>query len=126
MPAPLPTLQRQVNPHVGQGFAGAKVVAVESAQEALDTLQLNQTDVLLSDIGLPIESGYELICKVRSMDSEARHVPAVALTAFAAEKDRKLALSAGFQIHLAKPVEPNVLIEAIARLANSARDPQES
>jgi len=106
--------------------SGAKVVAVESAQEALDTLQFNKTDVLLSDIGLPIESGYELICKVRSMDSEARHVPAVALTAFAAEKDRKLALSAGFQIHLAKPVEPNVLIEAIARLANSARDPQES
>ncbi len=107
-------------------ISGARVVAVESAQEALDSLQLNKTDVLLSDIGLPIESGYELIRKVRSLDSEVRHVPAVALTAFAAEKDRKLALAAGFQIHLAKPVEPNALIEAIAGLANSAADPQGS
>jgi PAS domain S-box-containing protein len=99
--------------------SGAKVETVESAQEALDNLPVFRPHVLLSDIGLPIESGYELIRKVRSLSSEASHVPAVALTAFATEKDRELALSAGFQVHLAKPVEPDVLVEAIVRLANS-------
>jgi PAS domain S-box-containing protein len=99
--------------------SGARVEAVESAQEALDNLQHFRPHVLLSDIGLPVESGYELIRKVRLLSSEASHLPAVALTAFATEKDRQLALAAGFQIHLAKPVDPNVLIEAIERLANS-------
>ena len=99
--------------------SGARVEVVESAQEALDNLHVFRPHVLLSDIGLPIESGYELIRKVRLLSSEASHLPAVALTAFATEKDRQLALSAGFQIHLAKPVEPDVLVEAIERLANS-------
>jgi CheY-like chemotaxis protein len=98
--------------------SGAEVAAVESAQEALNNLQSSIPDVLLSDIGLPIESGYELIRKVRGLNSEARDVPAVALTAFATDKDRQRALSAGFQIHLAKPVEPDILIETIERLAN--------
>src|SRR5204862_286326 len=102
--------------------SGAKVEAVQSAKEALDYLQLFKPDVLLSDIGLPIESGYELIRKVRALSSEASQVPAVALTAFATEKDRRLALTAGYQIHLAKPVEPNILVEAIQRLANSDGD----
>lgn len=98
--------------------SGAEVAAVESAQEALNHLQRFNPHVLLSDIGLPIESGYELIRKVRALSSEIRNVPAVALTAFATEKDRQRALAAGFQIHLAKPVEPDVLVEAIERLAN--------
>ena len=99
--------------------SGAKV---ESAKEALENLQAFQPDVLLSDIGLPIESGYELIRKVRSLSSEASNIPAVALTAFATEKDRQLAISAGFQMHLAKPVDPDDLIEAIERLAHSNHD----
>jgi PAS domain S-box-containing protein len=99
--------------------SGAEVAAVTSAQEALDNLQVFKPDVLLSDIGLPIESGYELIRKVRSLSSEASNIPALALTAFATEKDRQLAISAGFQMHLAKPVDPEVLIAAIERLANS-------
>jgi CheY-like chemotaxis protein len=99
--------------------SGARVEAVESAQEALDNLQHFRPHVLLSDIGLPVESGYELIRKVRLLSSEASRLPAVALTAFATEKDRQLALSAGFQVHLSKPVDPDVLIEAIDRLANS-------
>jgi signal transduction histidine kinase/integral membrane sensor domain MASE1/ActR/RegA family two-component response regulator len=98
--------------------SGAEVTAVESAQEALNNLQRFKPHVLLSDIGLPIESGYELIRKVRALSSETRNVPAVALTAFATEKDRQRALAAGFQIHLAKPVEPDVLVEAVERLAN--------
>jgi len=99
--------------------SGARVRAVQSAQEALDNLQAFAPHVLLTDIGLPVESGYDLIRKVRLLSSEASRLPAIALTAFATEKDRQLALSAGFQAHLAKPVDPDVLIEAIERLANS-------
>ena len=97
---------------------GAKVEAVESVSEALENLQLFQPDVLLSDIGLPLESGYELIRKIRSLPSQSSNIPAVALTAFASEKDQQMALSAGFQIYLAKPIEPSVLVEAIRRVAN--------
>jgi CheY-like chemotaxis protein len=102
--------------------SGAKVRAFESAQEALSNLHQFKPDVLLSDIGLPVESGYDLIRKVRSLSSDARNIPAVALTAFATEKDRELALAAGFQVHLAKPVDPGVLVEAIERLAHSNGD----
>ena len=101
--------------------SGATVEAVESAQEALDNLQTFRPDVLLSDIGLPIESGYELIRKVRLLSSESSNIPAVALTAFVTEKDRQLALSAGFQEHLAKPVDPIQLVEVIERLAYGDR-----
>ena len=102
--------------------SGATVEGVESAPEALANLQIFKPDVLLSDIGLPIESGYELIRKIRSLPSEASRIPAVALTAFATEEDRRLALAAGFQVHLTKPVEPSVLIETIERLARSQSD----
>jgi PAS domain S-box-containing protein len=104
--------------------SGATVEAVESAQQALARLPLFQPDVLLSDIGLPIESGYELMRKVRSLSTGGSDVPAVALTAFATEKDRQLALSAGFQLHLAKPVDPDVLVEAIEGLVNSDQQPE--
>jgi PAS domain S-box-containing protein len=104
--------------------SGAKVEAVKSAREALDHLQLFKPDVLLSDIGLPIESGYDLIRKVRTLPSDRSDIPAVALTAFATDKDRQLALAAGYQIYLAKPVEPTVLVDAIERLANSDGDPK--
>ena len=97
--------------------SGAKVETVESAQAALESLSLFRPDVLLSDIGLPTESGYDLIRKVRALPSESSKIPAVALTAFASEKDREHALSAGFQMHLAKPVDPNELIRAIRSLA---------
>ena len=102
--------------------SGAEVAAVKSAEEALNNLQVFKPDVLLSDIGLPIESGYELIRKVRSLPSESSRIPAVALTAFATEKDRQRALAAGFQAHLVKPVEPDVLVEAIERLVISDKD----
>jgi len=102
--------------------SGATVEGVESAPEALTNLQIFKPDVLLSDIGLPIESGYELIRKVRSLSSEASQIPAVALTAFATEEDRRLALAAGFQAHLTKPVEPIVLVETIERLAKPQSD----
>jgi CheY-like chemotaxis protein len=72
--------------------------------------------LLLSDIGLPGESGYELIRKVRDLSPEAARIPAIALTAYAGEKDRQIALSAGYQDHLAKPIEPGYLIDRIGRL----------
>jgi CheY-like chemotaxis protein len=58
------------------------------------------------------------------LSSEISNIPALALTAFATEKDRQLAISAGFQMHLAKPVDPEILIAAIERLANANQEPQ--
>ncbi len=100
---------------------GATVKAVDSATQALGDLQTFAPDVLLSDVGLPFESGYDLIRQVRAMPSDFSKVPAVALTAFATEKDRQLALSAGFQLHLAKPIEPAALVEAIEQVINGYR-----
>lgn len=98
--------------------SGAEVQAAESAQQAMLDLHSFKPDVLLSDIGLPSESGYELIQKIRALPSESSRIPAVALTAFATERDRQRALASGFQIHLAKPVEARVLIQAIDQLVN--------
>ena len=98
--------------------SGAEVQAVDSAHQALLDLQSFKPDVLLSDIGLPLESGYDLIREIRALPSDFSKVPAVALTAFATEKDRQRALASGFQIHLAKPVEPRALIQAIKQLVN--------
>jgi CheY-like chemotaxis protein len=104
--------------------SGAQVQAVDSARAALSNLQTFKPDVLLSDIGLPVESGYDLIREVRSLPTELSKIPAVALTAFATEKDRQRALSAGFQIHLSKPVEPQALIDVIEKLVNGKHDRQ--
>jgi len=98
--------------------SGAEVQAVDSVQQALRDLQSFNPDVLLSDIGLPFESGYDLIQKIRALPSDFNRIPAVALTAFATEKDRQRALASGFQMHLSKPIEPRALIQAIERLVN--------
>jgi len=75
--------------------------------------------VLLSDIGLPVQSGYDLIRTVRALSSDINKIPAIALTAFATENDRQLSISAGFHAHLAKPIEPGHLIETIKGLVSS-------
>jgi|GEM_PF-350981 len=98
--------------------SGAHVEAVDTVGDALQRLPLFIPDVLLSDIGLPLESGYDLIRQVRALSSEINQVPAIALTAFATESDRKMSLSAGFQAHLAKPVEPSDLVKTIKGLIN--------
>ncbi|MEK6337682.1 MAG: MASE1 domain-containing protein [Acidobacteriota bacterium] len=98
--------------------SGAKVEAVDTAGEALSRLQVFAPHVLLSDIGLPQESGYDLIRSVRALSPTLNNVPAIALTAFATENDRQMSLSAGFHEHLAKPVEPSHLIETIKGLVN--------
>jgi PAS domain S-box-containing protein len=96
----------------------ARVTAVSSAVAALDAIKVCRPDVLVSDIAMPGEDGYELIQKVRDLDfSAARTIPAVAITAYAKEEDRNRAYSSGFQGYLAKPVEPAELILAVAQAA---------
>jgi PAS domain S-box-containing protein len=98
---------------------GATVRAVESSNAALAEMTQGIPDVLISDIGMPGESGYDLIKKIRSLDPErGGRVPAVALTAYAGAADRRRALLAGFQTHLAKPVEPDELLAVVASLSN--------
>ena len=96
---------------------GAEVVSAASAQEALATLKRLQPDVLISDIGLPQEDGYELIRRVRMLGEGLGRVPAVALTARSRLQDRTCALLAGYQIHLAKPADARELIVTVASLA---------
>jgi CheY-like chemotaxis protein len=98
--------------------SGAKVIAVASAAEALTELVRLRPDVLVSDIGMPDQDGYELIGRVRSMEGQlGKQIPAVALTAYARTEDRIRALNAGFQIHVPKPVEPTELTTVVATLA---------
>ena len=96
----------------------ANVTAVSSAGEAIQAITRKRPDVLVSDIAMPDEDGYGLIEKVRSLENGvSQNIPAVAITAYAKEEDRERALSAGFQIYLAKPVELTELISVVARAA---------
>ena len=100
--------------------SGACVHAVGSAAEAVESLERNPPDVLLSDIAMPGMDGYALLRQARARLRGAR-VVAAALTAYAGEEDRRRALAAGFQMHLAKPVEPAELVATVAKLAYAAR-----
>jgi CheY-like chemotaxis protein len=99
--------------------AGASVTEADGVAGAIEAFQRDEFSVLVSDIGMPGRDGYDLIRWVRSLDapSTARSIPAVAVTAFGAPKDRERALAAGFGEHVPKPFEPATLIEIIARLA---------
>ncbi|WP_017716065.1 hybrid sensor histidine kinase/response regulator [Kamptonema formosum] len=95
----------------------ARVTAVASVREALAEIERCKPDVLVSDIGMPGEDGYSLIRKLRAMEAGKEwRIPAAALTAYAKAEDRTRALSAGFQIHIPKPVEPAQLAAAVATL----------
>jgi CheY-like chemotaxis protein len=97
----------------------ANVTAVSSAGEAIQAITKKRPDVLVSDIAMPDVDGYGLIEKVRSLENGVSpNIPAVAITAYAKEEDRERALSAGYQIYLAKPVELTELISVVARAAN--------
>ncbi|HEY9761486.1 MAG TPA: PAS domain-containing protein [Trichocoleus sp.] len=97
---------------------GATVLAADSASEALALLQANQPDVLLSDIGMPQEDGYSLIRSVRALSPAlGGQIPAAALTAYVRSDDRQRALTAGFHMHLSKPIEPIQLVTVVASLA---------
>lgn len=97
---------------------GADVITASSAQEALAQIKQCQPDVLVSDIGMPIEDGYMLLRQVRALEpNQGGQIPAVALTAYARSEDRRQALLAGFQSYLTKPVEPGELVAVIASLS---------
>jgi signal transduction histidine kinase/ActR/RegA family two-component response regulator len=100
------------------GKGGAKITAVGTAAEAMRAFEESRPDIIISDIGLPQDDGYQLLQRIRSLELE-RHeppTPAIALTAFAANKDRRLAREAGYHKHIAKPVTPAVLIAAVTTL----------
>ena len=97
---------------------GAEIISVSSADEAHGALESGKPDIVVSDIGMPVEDGYAFIRKVRAKELREQdgRLPAVALTAHARIEDRLQALSAGYQAHLAKPVEPAELVAVIASL----------
>ena len=101
---------------------GAGVTTAQSAAEALELLGRVNPDVLISDIGMPEEDGYELMRKVRSLPKErGGSVPAVALTAYARGEDRLRALRAGYQMHVTKPIELAELVAIVAGLAERSK-----
>lgn len=94
---------------------GSDVRCSDSAAAAMQTFHEWNPDLLVSDIGMPNEDGYSLIKRLRELDSKhARQIPAVALTAYATDEDRLRALAAGFQIHVAKPIEPENFVTCVA------------
>lgn len=101
----------------------AIVATAGSAAEAMQRFDTDPPDLLVSDIGMPGEDGYALIRRVRALGPErGGSVPAVALTAYARSEDRIKAVAAGFQHHVAKPVEPAELITMVADLASRANN----
>lgn len=102
--------------------AGAEVVTLSTAVGALDQLAQLQPDVLVVDLGMPEMDGFEFITRVRtSSDPGVREIPAAALTAFARSEDRTKALRSGFEMHLAKPVDPGELAASVATLFRRGR-----
>ena len=95
---------------------GAQVTSAASAGEALDSVARERPDVLLSDLAMPEMDGYALLRELRGRPESPR-IPAAALTAYARAEDRRQALLAGFQMHVAKPIEPEELVAVVASLA---------
>ena len=101
--------------------AGAEVRTCRSAAAALAEIETWWPDVLLSDIGMPGEDGYALIRSIRVQEAQhGRAIAAVALTAYARLEDRRKALSAGFQMHVPKPIDGDELIAVVARVVQAA------
>ncbi|MBD2337913.1 response regulator [Calothrix sp. FACHB-156] len=98
-------------------YYGAEVMTVATSSEFLAAIESFQPDVLVSDIGMPEVDGYTLMRQVRSLPSErSKQIPAIALTAYAGEINEQLALAAGFQKHLSKPIDPDILVQAVTTL----------
>jgi CheY-like chemotaxis protein len=103
--------------------AGARVTTLDSAVTVLEEIAAIRPDVLVADVGMPRVDSFELIKRIRQLpDRRVRDTPAVALTAYARAEDRVKALPSGFQMHLAKPVDPMELAVAIASLAKRPHD----
>lgn len=101
---------------------GAEITTAEDAAEGLSRLQSWRPDVLISDIGMPVQDGYRFIQEIRRLPAASGgQTPAIALTAFARSEDRTKAMVAGFQMHVAKPVEPAELLAVVGSLAGRIR-----
>jgi CheY-like chemotaxis protein len=99
--------------------AGAQVMPAASARDALELLQTSTPDIVVSDIAMPNGTGYDLVRQIRATARLSR-IPAIALTAYGRLEDRERALSAGFNFHIAKPVEPLHLVHAVATAVGRA------
>jgi CheY-like chemotaxis protein len=98
--------------------AGAEVIPASSPREALQTLDRRLPHVLISDLAMPGEDGFDLIARVRGRPPErGGKIPAVALSAYARPEDSARARAAGFQLHLCKPIDPDALVDVVAELA---------
>jgi CheY-like chemotaxis protein len=101
---------------------GAVVTSVGSAREALDVLEREKPHLLVSDIAMPEEDGYELLRTIRALPPErGGRIPAIALTAHSLVQDRLQSLRAGFQSHVPKPVVPEELVEVVASIIHLRR-----
>lgn len=101
------------------GEQGMQVRHAVSADDALATLTQQRFDVLVSDVGMPGRDGYQLIRELRQLETTGRHLPAIALTAFSRDRDRTLALEAGFDAHVGKPLRPQQLLAEILRITGA-------
>ena len=102
---------------------GAEVKVATSARQALEVLEAWKPDAIVSDVGMPDEDGYSFIQRVRSMEPERGGlIPAIALTGYGRPEDRSQLLAAGYQVHLAKPVELMQLVDSIANLTSRAEE----
>ena len=96
---------------------GAEVTAVSSASEAFQVIASSKPDVLVSDIGMPQMCGYEMLIQLRASKPEnGSEIPAIALTAYAGERERQKALAVAFQMHLSKPLEAGAISTAVAQV----------
>ena len=100
---------------------GAKPIEADSAKQAFRLLEKQGCDLVISDIGMPEVDGYTFMRKMRSMKSPARKLPAIVLTAYAGEEDRKLAMQAGFDAHVPKPVTLTELVRVIGKVIGQPR-----
>jgi CheY-like chemotaxis protein len=103
------------------GDVGADVTTAASAEEALQCLRTQPFDVMLCDIGLPGEDGYSLLRRARALGDATRRLPALAVSAFARESDRRRARQSGFDGHLAKPVDPDELVRVLGSHVQAER-----
>ncbi|HEY8516681.1 MAG TPA: ATP-binding protein [Candidatus Binatia bacterium] len=98
--------------------AGAQVVTATSATDALEKFEHRAPDVLVSDLAMPGEDGFALIRKIRARDPErGGRIPAIALSAYSGAEDRRQSLNAGYQLHVAKPIEPHELVKVLHELS---------
>jgi CheY-like chemotaxis protein len=102
--------------------AGADVTTLSSAVAALEQIEALKPHALVVDLGMPTMDGFEFIARLRgSANADVRDLPAAALTAFARSEERTKALQSGFEMHLAKPVDPGELVASVATLVRRSK-----